>query len=539
MNANFAKLLNFCNRFDRKRQSSKICSAPCFERDAMGNRKKQRGRTRKDKKAPKLPPTSSEATVTEREPKAANTGADGCVRDLWHSIMLLHAGREALLAKDHVTEDEAMNVFFLLQQTMEEGPDKWPVGLEEAQLSFSRLYSTILQSGYLPLDETTSVFIPKAQDVPKKTRWCQKVACDDVPREFHASLQDVVSGNGNDGSVDRLLSLLKEYAETKDAGAFVNMFCVHLSVPQARDLGMANECLEKAAMKGVIEAQRLLKIYEWYTDPTQSLDDAMTIFFAARRDGHATHIISHYALSVETFEDFVLAMRDPMKACGEALSTMAQTRTVLDLMKERGSALFHWILEQCDMDETWPHDSSNYTRTSFLWWVGLTYVKEGGESLDTMQQDKGIRLLRKAAELRDPNSAGTLSDIYNGDYPGIEADHEKRIYWLQKEAEWSESANHALDLANRYVQGDQVPANPKMARKWTKRAARLGDPQARTVLHQCSSPGCQNQDATGKDFKRCSTCRTTIYCSENCQRHHWKNGHKQDCRKVVEQQQQY
>mmetsp|Transcript_45613 Transcript_45613/g.128805 ORF Transcript_45613/g.128805 Transcript_45613/m.128805 type:complete len:132 (+) Transcript_45613:50-445(+) len=40
----------------------------------------------------------------------------------------------------------------------------------------------------------------------------------------------------------------------------------------------------------------------------------------------------------------------------------------------------------------------------------------------------------------------------------------------------------------------------------------------------CSS--CRKKMAT----KRCSACRCFFYCSQACQKGHWKEGHKDDCR---------
>jgi len=113
-------------------------------------------------------------------------------------------------------------------------------------------------------------------------------------------------------------------------------------------------------------------------------------------------------------------------------------------------------------------------------------LEEGNDSLDHFTQEKGISLFLKAAKLRSPEAAGFHAHVYSGSNPGIEADHhEKRLHWLQKGAEWGGVVSSAVDLTKHYAHGDA-----KMARKWTKRAARFGDKQTHTMLHECSNSGC-------------------------------------------------
>ncbi|KAJ6586020.1 hypothetical protein B0H19DRAFT_1111184 [Mycena capillaripes] len=32
-----------------------------------------------------------------------------------------------------------------------------------------------------------------------------------------------------------------------------------------------------------------------------------------------------------------------------------------------------------------------------------------------------------------------------------------------------------------------------------------------------------------KEFRCCSACKSTYYCSNDCQRHDWGEGHRQEC----------
>ncbi|KAI8484725.1 hypothetical protein Bbelb_374880 [Branchiostoma belcheri] len=45
---------------------------------------------------------------------------------------------------------------------------------------------------------------------------------------------------------------------------------------------------------------------------------------------------------------------------------------------------------------------------------------------------------------------------------------------------------------------------------------------------------CRRMPDFGEKFGKCASCRRAHYCSKECQRKHWKDGHKQDCQKLVQ-----
>ncbi|KAI8147599.1 hypothetical protein BJV82DRAFT_642958 [Fennellomyces sp. T-0311] len=64
----------------------------------------------------------------------------------------------------------------------------------------------------------------------------------------------------------------------------------------------------------------------------------------------------------------------------------------------------------------------------------------------------------------------------------------------------------------------------KLIRQVAKEAA----PEA--VRHkQCSSTFCTNTEQKEGDFKKCGRCQRVSYCSRECQKEHWKAGHKAVC----------
>jgi len=88
----------------------------------------------------------------------------------------------------------------------------------------------------------------------------------------------------------------------------------------------------------------------------------------------------------------------------------------------------------------------------------------------------------------------------------------------------------AMKFAKTFEDGVRVPINPKRAEKLTKKAAKLGNEEARVKLNKCHA--CDKVDPTGSEFKRCSRCKVALYCSADCQRNHWKDGHKEDCKSL-------
>ena len=53
---------------------------------------------------------------------------------------------------------------------------------------------------------------------------------------------------------------------------------------------------------------------------------------------------------------------------------------------------------------------------------------------------------------------------------------------------------------------------------------------------KCSNPTCLVREAVSPlPFKRCARCRATFYCSQHCQRTHWRDGHAKECGKKKEE----
>lgn len=49
------------------------------------------------------------------------------------------------------------------------------------------------------------------------------------------------------------------------------------------------------------------------------------------------------------------------------------------------------------------------------------------------------------------------------------------------------------------------------------------------VVKECSNPGCNKVESEEVKLRACSQCHTVSYCSVDCQRQHWRAGHKLCC----------
>ncbi|KAI0728754.1 hypothetical protein C8Q72DRAFT_875651 [Fomitopsis betulina] len=61
-----------------------------------------------------------------------------------------------------------------------------------------------------------------------------------------------------------------------------------------------------------------------------------------------------------------------------------------------------------------------------------------------------------------------------------------------------------------------------------------GDEAKGSVLKSCSRQGCTRREGRLREFKRCSGCKQTVYCSSECQKDDWRS-HKPACKAHKEQ----
>jgi ankyrin repeat protein len=81
-----------------------------------------------------------------------------------------------------------------------------------------------------------------------------------------------------------------------------------------------------------------------------------------------------------------------------------------------------------------------------------------------------------------------------------------------------------------------MSASHRGTRGTSTAAAIAGTPETLALLkrrsQKCEVCGITAQEKNKKALKRCSGCGLVCYCDQDCQRKHWKNGHKETCKKT-------
>ncbi|CAM9586666.1 unnamed protein product [Scytosiphon promiscuus] len=102
----------------------------------------------------------------------------------------------------------------------------------------------------------------------------------------------------------------------------------------------------------------------------------------------------------------------------------------------------------------------------------------------------------------------------------------------QCETEGTFAPGFALQLTRLLGLGGQQELNRRMADHTVQKIK--NKEAARAANIKCSRPTCgqrQGSASGGCKFKVCSRCQSAMYCSAECQKAHWREGHKAECRK--------
>ena len=113
---------------------------------------------------------------------------------------------------------------------------------------------------------------------------------------------------------------------------------------------------------------------------------------------------------------------------------------------------------------------------------------------------------------------------------------EQARVWYGRAAEQGD-ADAQNNLALMHEDGEGGPVSLEHAIFWLKRAAAQGHNNAMHFVPEmestCFSCG-KRRDSGEINMQKCSGCKCAVYCSEVCQRAHWKKdgGHKTKCKKI-------
>lgn len=114
---------------------------------------------------------------------------------------------------------------------------------------------------------------------------------------------------------------------------------------------------------------------------------------------------------------------------------------------------------------------------------------------------------------------------------GYDSEYAWLVYFLRKKEKTSVVSKltdeEILRMCNLYLK--HIAENQALVK-----GAQTSYPDVALQMRQCTLARCARCDAEEKVlnvYKRCGGCLSVKYCSEQCQRDHWKSGHKEQCRK--------
>jgi hypothetical protein len=140
----------------------------------------------------------------------------------------------------------------------------------------------------------------------------------------------------------------------------------------------------------------------------------------------------------------------------------------------------------------------------------------------------------RAAEQGDTLAQFNLANMHYKGHGGPVSMEQARV-WYGRAAEQGD-VRAQFNIGAMHKNGDGGPKSYEHAIFWLKRAVAQGYNNAMGIVQDmestCSS--CGKRSASGENMKTCSGCKCAIYCSEVCQRVHWKKdgGHKTKCKKI-------
>lgn len=150
-----------------------------------------------------------------------------------------------------------------------------------------------------------------------------------------------------------------------------------------------------------------------------------------------------------------------------------------------------------------------------------------------------------AAAQENEQAQCKLAAMYEKGYDGLlEKSSFKALYWSKRAAvgtayanAHAEFAGHLMRVAIEHYGSCQIVGFSPIpeALFWARKAAGGGSVAGEDMLKSLEEAYSQLCDLCGKpsqpDCKlvRCSRCKAAYYCGRECQRKHWRVGHKADC----------
>ena len=141
-----------------------------------------------------------------------------------------------------------------------------------------------------------------------------------------------------------------------------------------------------------------------------------------------------------------------------------------------------WEGEKVEKGIYWLQKSSSSGHAQAMHMLGIIFLK-GYEPHVTKDTIKGIKLLEKAARMKNFLSTQILSDIYiEGKI--VDQNYNEALKWLKLLVKNHKSKFAAYDIAMLYLKGNGVKKDRETAIKWLELSAKLKSKDADKMLTQ-------------------------------------------------------
>lgn len=181
--------------------------------------------------------------------------------------------------------------------------------------------------------------------------------------------------------------------------------------------------------------------------------------------------------------------------------------------------------------------SANGGEPQAQFWLGAFYIG-GHEVAGRKDPKKALQLISLSASQGQEQGLDCLGDLFaKGDI--VEKSLDRALHYYSV-ASYSRHVSSLLSLAKTVVAfaeerfGDaELPGSSPLpiALGWARKAAEEGCEEANRFIREYEtklSKYCSCCKKEG-DVRACVRCRASWYCGKECQRKHWRDGHKSDC----------
>ncbi|KAG2180011.1 hypothetical protein INT43_003798, partial [Umbelopsis isabellina] len=234
------------------------------------------------------------------------------------------------------------------------------------------------------------------------------------------------------------------------------------------------------------------------------------------------------------------------KACAEGFPDSAHNLAILYQAVEPAVGVekdLKKAVEYFEKAKQWGYAPSANAlgRMYLLMSKNVSIAKEAGIDGDDEKEFivTGISLLEESANGGDADAMTLLGMIFGSKEYGLyDLDKSQSFFelalvrgdleaynYLVRILRAKMAAKAALEKQNMENFDKMDPANQqKLIQELAK------DASAESItLAACSNPACDKKESTKGEYLRCSACKKSSYCSRECQKDHWKNGHKAVC----------